>query len=72
MSQLELHSVIALLEDMPEKGLSRGQVGTIVAHLAADVYDVEFADLDGRAYAFVPLREGQLMQLLHERSGVAA
>ncbi len=72
MTQMDLHSVVALLEDIPEKGLARGQVGTIVAQLAPGVYDVEFSDLEGRAYAFVALREGQLMQLFHEKIDLAA
>jgi hypothetical protein len=67
-----MHSVVALLEDVPNKELARGQVGTVVAELAPGVYDVEFSDLQGRTYAFVALRDNQLMQLLHEPAGKAA
>ena len=42
---------IAVLEDLPEQGLSRGQVGTVVETLAPDVYEVEFSDNSGRTYA---------------------
>jgi hypothetical protein len=72
MTRLDVHSVVALLEDLPANGLARGQVGTVVAQLAPGVYDVEFSDLEGRAYAFVALRESQLMQLFHEQIGQAA
>ena len=30
MADIEMHSVVALLEDLPGEGLVRGQVGTVV------------------------------------------
>jgi hypothetical protein len=42
MSELELLSTVALLEDVPDKGLRRGQVGTIVEVLSMGIYGVEF------------------------------
>jgi hypothetical protein len=63
---------VALVDDLPDKGLQRGQVGTVVEQLAPGVYEVEFADNDGRAYALLALRGQQLMVLHHEpvsRSG---
>lgn len=51
MTQMELHTVVALTSDLPAHGLIRGQVGTIVEIWAPDVYEVEFSDDDGRAYA---------------------
>jgi hypothetical protein len=44
MADIQLLSVVALLEDMPEKGLLRGQVGTVVEILAPGVFEVEFSD----------------------------
>jgi hypothetical protein len=66
MPELDLLSVVALVEDLPEKALRRGQVGTIVEHLAAGVYEVEFCDDSGRTYATLALRADQLMRLHHE------
>jgi hypothetical protein len=66
MSELELLSVVALLEDLPASGLKRGQVGTIVESLAPGVYEVEFSDDGGRTYASLAVRREQLMQLLHQ------
>ena len=43
MTELEKLSVVALFEDLPAKGLKRGQVGTIVEDLAPGVYEVEFS-----------------------------
>lgn len=50
---IEVLSVVALLEDMPEHGLVRGQVGTVVEAWAPGVYEVEFSDDNGRTYAMV-------------------
>ena len=66
MSGIELHSVVALVEDLPKEGLVRGQVGTIVETWAPGVYEVEFADDSGRTYAMVALKAEQLMRLHHE------
>jgi hypothetical protein len=72
MPEIALLSVVALLEDFPEKGLRRGQVGTIVESLAAGIYEVEFSDDSGRTYASLALRADQLMLLLHAPSHQAA
>jgi Domain of unknown function (DUF4926) len=66
MRELELLSVVALLEDSEDHKLLRGQVGTIVERLAPGVYEVEFSDDQGRTYAFMSLRADQLLQLHHE------
>lgn len=59
-----LFQVVALTVDLPDKGLQRGQVGTIVEELAEGVYEVEFSDTDGMTYALVALKSEQLM-ILH-------
>jgi hypothetical protein len=68
MRELELLSVVALLEDCKDHQLLRGQVGTIVERLAPGVYEVEFSDDEGRTYASLSLRADQLLQLHHEPS----
>jgi len=65
-STIQLLDVVALTEDLPERGLSRGQVGTVVEALAPGVFEVEFSDDEGRTYAMLPLRADQLM-VLHYR-----
>ncbi len=72
MPEFEPLTVVALLENLPEKGLLRGQVGTIVEGLAPGVYEVEFSDDSGRTYASLALRADQLMRLRHEPSHQAA
>ena len=66
MEHIKPFVVVALLEDLPARSLQRGQVGTVVETLAPDVFEVEFSDNEGRAYATCPLRSSQLMVLHHE------
>lgn len=72
MADIEMHSVVALLEDLPGAGLVRGQVGAVVETWASGVYEVEFSDQKGRTYAMVALKAGQLMRLYHEPTQQAA
>lgn len=64
--------VVALTNDVPEKHLRRGQVGTVVEILAPNVVEVEFADLDGNTYAMCALPEGNLLVLHHFPDTIAA
>lgn len=57
---MELLSTVALMADVPDKGLRHGQVGTIVEALAPGVYEVEFSDDAGRTYATVAAAVNQL------------
>lgn len=62
-----LLGVVALLEDLPEQNLWRGQVGTIVDILAeGQAFEVEFSDRDGQVYASLGLRTKQMMPLYFE------
>ncbi len=72
MAELEMLSVVALIEDLPGLGLRRGQVGTIVENLAPGAYEVEFSDDAGRTYASVALTSDRLMRLYHEPKDHAA
>lgn len=69
---MKLMDVVALMHDVPEKDLTQGQVGTAVEDLGGGVFEVEFADLDGRAYAFAPLSGHDVMVLHHEPMRAAA
>jgi hypothetical protein len=62
----KLLDVVALLDDLPDHGLRRGQVGTVVEELAPDVLEVEFSDDNGRTYALLALRSSQLIVLYYE------
>jgi Domain of unknown function (DUF4926) len=62
---MKLLDVVALLEDVPNCQLYRGQVGAIVEVYEPKVFEVEFSDLNGCAYAIETLTENQLMVLYH-------
>lgn len=64
--QIQLLDVVALTEDLPERRLRRGQVGTVVELLDEDIYEVEFSDDEGRTYAELALRADQLIVLHYE------
>jgi len=64
--KINILDVVALTADLPEKGLLRGQVGTIVETLSPGVFEVEFSDDSGRTYAELAVRENQLMVLHYQ------
>jgi hypothetical protein len=61
--KIKLLDIVALLNDLPERGLKRGEVGTVVEVLAPDVYEVEFCDDEGQTYAEFALRADQIITL---------
>ena len=71
MEDIKPFAVVALLHDIPERGLRRGQVGTVVEPLAPGVFEVEFSDTDGRTFATMALRRDQVMMLHPEVADVA-
>jgi hypothetical protein len=74
-SGVKLLDTVALLEEVQAEGvlLKRGEVGAVVEILAPDVYEVEFCDDQGRAYAFVSLRADQLLVLHNQgKESIAA
>jgi len=73
MKLLPLLSMVAVTEDLSDRGLTRGQIGTVVEHLERDgdlAILVEFSDTEGRTYAIEALRPDQLMGL-HRRTEAA-
>ena len=71
MDSINILDVVALTEDLPEDGLRKGQVGTVVESLAPGVFEVEFNDDDGRTYAMRALRADQLLVLHYQPVKVA-
>ena len=69
--KLKALDVVALLQDRPEEGLVRGQVGTIVEQLGSHTFEVEFSDEEGRTYAQTAIPYDQLM-FLRYKPGEAA
>ena len=63
---VKLLDVVAITRDLPEKKLRSGQVGTVVERLSENVFEVEFTDNEGRAYAFAALPTAKLIVLHYE------
>jgi hypothetical protein len=65
---INLFNEVALTDDLPERNLQRGLVGTVVEELAPNVFEVEFSDNEGRTYAMLALNADQLMVLHYEQA----
>ncbi len=68
-NKIELLDTVALLEDLPQCNLKRGEVGTVVEILAPDVFEAEFSDDEGQTYAMFALRESQVIALHNQGKG---
>ncbi|MEM9539070.1 MAG: DUF4926 domain-containing protein [Cyanobacteria bacterium P01_E01_bin.42] len=62
---MKLLDVVALLDNLPELNLYRGQVGTIVEEYEPGVFEVEFCDNEGNVYGLETLTEDRLLVLYH-------
>jgi len=73
-SNIELLDTVALLEDFQadEVLLKRGEVGAVVEVFAPEVYEVEFCDDRGRAYAFASVHANQLLVLHNQGKEIMA
>lgn len=74
MTHIPLLASVALVVDLPERQLTRGQMGTVVEYLRSgneDALLVEFSDEDGQAYSIAEIRPEQLI-VLHRRETEAA
>lgn len=56
--------VVALLVDIPEHGLVRGQVGSVVERLDDHVFEVELSDDEGRTCEMIALG-ADLLRVVH-------
>lgn len=73
MNRIALLSPVALIEDVPNQKLTKGQIGTVVEYLQRDSEEallVEFSDEEGRTYAMVDLKPEQLIAL-HRKTEAA-
>ena len=64
--EIKVLDTVALLQDLPEAGLQRGQVGTVVEELDPGVFEIEFSDDQGRTYASLAVESSRLLVLLCE------
>lgn len=70
---VRLFDIVALTTDLPEYGLQRWQVGTVVEFLAhGNAFEVEFSDNNGQVYQSLGLRPDQIMVLYYTPTQIAA
>jgi hypothetical protein len=60
---INLLDTVALVVDLPERNLRRGEVGTVVEILAPNVFEVEFSNDEGQTYAELALRADQVIPM---------
>ena len=64
MQEIKLFDSVALLEDLPEENLWRGQIGAVVeVYNDGEAFEVEFVDTDGQTYGLLTLRPEQIILL---------
>jgi hypothetical protein len=64
--KFKILDVAALLEDIPDKNLVKGQVGTIVEELPDNNFEVEFINKNGETIAMAAVNAGNLLLLHYE------
>ena len=63
LHQIRELDVVALIVDLPDLKLVRGQVGTVVFVYSPDSFEVEFVDDESRTYALTTLTTPLLLRL---------
>lgn len=71
MNEINLLDVVALTENLQSEGLRRGEVGTVVERWDDGVFEVEFSDDTGKAYAFAAVPAEKLMKLYFRKDEAA-
>ena len=65
-TEINLFDTIALISDLPDNKLRKGQVGTIVEKLAKNVYEVEFCDKKGQTILSTSIKTDKMLLLHYE------
>lgn len=71
MDEIKLLDVVALTESLATEGLRRGEVGTVIEEWNDGVFEVEFSDETGEAYAFAAVPAEKLMKLYFRKDEAA-
>jgi hypothetical protein len=71
MDEIKLLDIVALTENLQSEGLRRGEVGTVVEKWNDGVFEVEFSDDTGKAYAFAAVPAEKLMKLYFRKDEAA-
>ena len=61
------HDTVVLTQDLPDEGLSAGDIGTVVhVHQNSAGYEVEFMTLTGQTIAVASLLAGQIRSVTRQ------
>ena len=71
MDEIKVLDVVALTENLQSEGLRRGEVGTVVEKWNDGVFEIEFSDDTGKAYAFAAVPGEKLMKLYFRKDEAA-
>ena len=71
MDEIKLLDMVAVTENLPIEGLRRGEVGTVVEKWNDGVFEIEFSDDTGKAYAFAAVPAEKLMKLYFRKDEAA-
>jgi len=66
-AEISMYDVVAILTDLPQQGLVKGQVGTVVMELGPGHVEVEFVDVSGKTYGLEAIPIQHLMRLYYHR-----
>lgn len=69
--EIKILDPVAVIEDIPDLGLRRGEVGTVVEVWKDGAFEVEFSDETGEAYAFAALASDKLIPLYYRHREAA-
>jgi hypothetical protein len=58
------HDTVALLRDLPDEGVQKGQVGVVVGEWGNDAVELELVDAEGRPAGFASAKRDDLMRLI--------
>jgi Domain of unknown function (DUF4926) len=65
------HDMVALVRDLPERGLKKGQIGAVVMVHDSAGCEVEFVGSNGKTIAVVPLSAELVAPVAEEQSSSA-
>lgn len=57
MKKIKELDTVALLKNIPEKNLSKGQVGTVVEKLDGNTFEIEFSNANGKTILTIPVKK---------------
>jgi Domain of unknown function (DUF4926) len=63
---IKMLDIVALLKEIPEQKLLRGQIGTVIERYSDTEFEVEFSDNTGKTLAMLLLTTDDIMVLHYE------